>query len=104
MTRQLDVYLNPLRLSRALRPYLIDVQHSRYSERQSRVVVPLVIEKTMRLEQRLNPVFQIGNDDFALSPTEIFTIPRKQLGEVLMNLNSERDRILAALDLVFTGI
>jgi CcdB protein len=104
MTRQFDVFANPLRISRTLRPYLLDVQHPRYNNRISRVVAPLVIETAVRREYRLNPVLQIEEKRFVRSPTEIFTITLKHLGEPIMNFYAERDHILASLDLVFTGI
>ena len=104
MTRQFDVYRNPLRMGRDERPYLLIVQHGIWDDRPTRVVVPFVAVSAIHPERRLNPAFNIQGKLYYLSPTEIIAIPVRRLREQLDNLADERDRIVAALDLVFTGI
>jgi len=104
MSLQFDVYPNPLRAGRAERPYLVDVQHALYCDRVSRVVAPLVVQSAIRPEARLNPVIHVLGQAYYFSPTEIFTITAKHLRNSVANLEAERSRIIAALDLVFTGV
>jgi hypothetical protein len=104
MSRQFDVYRYPLKGGRDLRPYLVVVQHAFFEDRLSRVVAPLVVANAIRPEPRLNPQILVLGKPFHLSPTEIFTISVKSLRDHVSNVEADRDRIVAALDLVFTGI
>lgn len=104
MSRQFDVHANPLKAGREERPYLLDVQHAFWSDRPSRIVIPLVITSAIRPAPRLNPMVTVRGDKFYLSPTEMFTISTKHLRNAVANLEAERYRIISALDLVFTGI
>ncbi|MEI9992323.1 MAG: CcdB family protein [Rhizomicrobium sp.] len=104
MTRQFDVYRNPLRGGREQRPYLLVVQHGLFADRPTRVVVPLVVAAAIRPERRLNPSLRVLGKPFYLSPTEIITLPIRHLRDHVDNLESERDRIVAALDVLLTGI
>jgi hypothetical protein len=104
MTRQFDVYRNPLRGSREERPFVVVIQHDFLSDRPSRVVVPLVIASAIRPERRLNPLIEVLGTSYYLSPTETVTLPLRQLREQVDNLIRERDRIVVALDYLFTGV
>ncbi len=104
MSRQFDVFRNPLRAGRDQRPYLVVVQHAMFEDRPSRVVVPLVMTNAIHPDGRLNPIVKVLTQSFYLSPTEMFTISLKYLRSPVANLGTDRDRIVAALDLVFTGI
>ena len=104
MSRQFDVFRNPLKAGREERPYLLDVQHAFWSDRPSRIVIPLVVTSAIRPEPRLNPIVTVLEDKLYLSPTEMFTISTKHLRNRIASLEAERYRIISALDLVFTGI
>jgi toxin CcdB len=104
MTRQFDVYRNPLRGSREDRPFVVVIQHDFLADRPSRVVVPLVAARAIRPERRLNPVLDVLGTSLYLSPSETVTLPLRQLREQVDNLARERDRIVAALDMLFTGV
>ncbi|MDE3114713.1 MAG: CcdB family protein [Pseudomonadota bacterium] len=49
--------------------------------------------------QKLEPV-----QTYYFDPTDSTTLPLARLRDPVANLQSERDKIVAALDLVFTGI
>ncbi len=103
---QFDVYRNANPVSRSRIPYLLDVQAELLDAIATRVVVPLCDVQLLKgkLAERLNPTFQIEGRTVALVPPELAGVPRKTLGERVGNLSSERFAIIAALDLVFTGI
>jgi hypothetical protein len=67
MSRQFDVFANPLRAGRQERPYLVDVQYAFFSERPSRVVVPLIVASAIRPERRLNPAVTVQGKTLYLS-------------------------------------
>ena len=103
MIRQFDVFPNPLRRGKEERPYLIVVQSDRFAM-TSRVCAPLVAERFLRPDGRLNPVFIVAGEKCYLHPVELITLPIHVLRSPVINLESDRYRIIAALDLVFTGI
>ncbi|MEJ0026123.1 MAG: CcdB family protein [Rhizomicrobium sp.] len=104
MTRQFDVFRNPLRAGREQRPFVIAMQHAFFDRLPTRVVMPLVVKTALDFQPRLNPVFNIQGRQLHLSPTEPFALSIRFLRDPIDSLASERDRIVAALDLVFTGI
>jgi toxin CcdB len=105
MVRQFDVVANPDPSETAYRPYLINLQSDLVSELTSTVVAPLVPHDQMKGAQRLNPMVKVDGADFWLATHELFAIDRRMLSQgTIVNLSSDRDAIIAALDIVFTGI
>ena len=105
MIRQFDVVANPDPSETAHRPYLINLQSDLVSELTSTVVAPLVPHGLMKGARRLNPVVTVNGAEFWLATHELFAIDRRMLDQgALVNLSVDRDAIIAALDIVFTGI
>jgi len=103
---QFDVYRNANAATRARVPYLLDVQSDLLDALATRVVVPLCKPEVLRgkLAERLNPVFEVEGRKMVLLTPELAGVSRKALGEQIANLAKRRDSIIAALDLVITGI
>ncbi len=102
---QFDVYQNPNPRSKTRIPYLLDIQHDLLSQLTTRVVIPLVLQDTMSIPADiLNPVFTIEGRDVVLSTAELAGIDKKLLGSVVTNITQDRDKIIAAIDLLVTGI
>lgn len=102
---QFDVYLNPNADTHHVIPYLLDVQADLLDTLATRVVVPLVLMEEMGLAARhLNPKFTIRGIDVVMSAAELAGVSRRLLGDKIVSLKNERDEIIAALDLLFTGI
>lgn len=102
---QFDVYLNPNAATRKAIPYLLDVQADLLDTLATRVVAPLVLEEEMGLAARhLNPQFKIKGVAVVMSTAELAGVPTRSLGDKVTTLKSKRDEIIAALDLLFTGI
>lgn len=102
---QFDVYLNPNAATRKAIPYLLDVQADLLDTLATRVVVPLIIEEEMGLAARhLNPQFKIKGMAVVMSAAELAGVPGRSLGDKVATLKSRRDEIIAALDMLFTGI
>jgi toxin CcdB len=105
MIRQFDVVVNPDPLDTAHRPYLISLQSDLISELRSIVVAPLVPHERMKGAKRLNPVVTVEGSDYWLATHELFAIDQRMLSPTpVANLSNDRDAIIAALDIVFTGI
>jgi len=102
---QFDVYLNPNAATREVIPYLLDVQADLLDTLITRVVVPLVLAQEMGLAAKnFNPKFKIKNSAVVMSTAELAGISIRSLGEKVASLKGSRDEIIAALDLLFTGI
>ena len=103
---QFDVFRNPNPASRARIPYLLDVQSDLLDTLATRVVVPLCKPGVLkgRLAERLNPRFEIAGKEVAMLTPELAGVPAKALSEAIANLSSQRGAIIAALDLVISGI
>jgi toxin CcdB len=103
MTTQFDVFPNPSRRGRNERPFVVVLQID-WIEMDSRVCAPLVAAQFIHPEPRLTPQFRIEGQFVHLHPAELLTVPTRLLRHAVFNLSAERDRIIAALDLVFVGI
>lgn len=100
---QFDVFRNP-RGGRF--PLLLDVQADLLSELATRVVVPLVTLKRYGAKpiSRLDPTVLILGVEYVLVFQELAAIPTAALGQPVVSLAKRRSELIAALDLLFTGI
>ena len=103
---QFDVYRNPNAAMRARIPYLLDVQCGLLDTLATRIVVPLCKPEVLsgKPAERLNPEFMVEGRKLLMLTPELAGVARKALGERVANLAAERAAIIAALDLVLTGI
>jgi toxin CcdB len=100
---QFDVYRNP---RKGMFPLLLDVQTDLLSQLATRVVVPLTGLKQygVRPITRLNPTAKIGRTEYVIVFQELAAVPVSILGERVGSLASRRTDLIAAVDLLFTGI
>ena len=102
---QFDVYRNPNLDTCTVIPYLLDVQADLLDMLATRVVVPLVLATEMGAAAKvLNPQFTVNGTVVAMSTAELAGIAQRALGDKVTSLQSQRAEIIAALDLLFTGI
>ena len=101
--RQFDIVQNPDPSEAVERPFLIVLQSDLVSGLRSTVVAPLVIRTAMEGASRLNPLIALDGSEFWLAIHELFAIDRRGLGQPVGSAADHRDKIIAALDLLFTG-
>lgn len=102
---QFDVLQNNNPRTRQFIPYLLDVQSDLLAVLATRLVIPLVeLERFGRPATRLNPVVTIDERRFVLSTAELAGVPQSALGEPAGSLVTRRSEILAAVDLLLTGV
>ena len=100
---QFSAYANP-RASRLRAPYLLDMQ-SNLVDLSTRVFAPLIKASYFGEPMpRLNPVFELDGEMLVLSPAEMTAILVRELGAPITQFDERRTDILAALDLLFTGV
>ena len=103
---QFSVHRNPNPQTRALMPFLLDVQSDLLADLGTRVVAPLCPASAMKgkLVKTLMPMFQVDGKSYAMIAPQLAGIEKKQMGPEVANLAQHRNEIIAALDLLFTGI
>lgn len=103
---QFDVHRNGNPASAAEFPLLLDVQSGLHDGLRTRLVVPLSPAEPMagRIISGLMPVLTIDGAEFAMLTPQAAGIPTRLLGEHVANLSASRQEIIAALDLLLTGL
>ena len=103
---QFDVHKNPNPNSKRRIPFLLDVQTDLLGSLLTRVVVPLAKPDVLdgKVASRLNPSFEIDGVRVVMLTPELAGVKKDALGPKVGNLSSSRAEIIAAIDIVFTGI
>jgi len=104
MARQFDVYPNPDPETREFHPYLIVLQSDALGHIATRVVAPLVSPKRIQFFERLLPEVTVEGKKYVVATPDLGAIPTMELKSPVANLEQQRDRIIASIDLLFTGI
>ncbi len=102
---QFDVYRNPDASTRACFPFLLELQCDLLEPLAARVVVPLAGagEDTTPIA-RLMPVFDVGGRRVVMRTPGIAGIAGKAIGAHAGSLAAHRHEIVAALDVLVTGV
>jgi toxin CcdB len=101
---QFDVVANPFPRSRERQPFLVALQSDLLTRNlDTLVVAPLEPAASSTFADRLNPRVEIDGDAFVVIAQEIVTVRKSVLGKPHASLASERDKIISALDMLFTG-
>ena len=101
---QFDVLPNPFPRSRERQPYLVALQSDLLTRNlDTMVVAPLELAASSTFVDRLNPGVEIGGVAYVVIAQEIVTVRKSVLGQPRGSLASDRDKIIDALDMLFTG-
>ncbi len=103
---QFAVHKNNNPSTKAAVPFLLDVQSDLVAELGTRVVVPLYTAAAMegKALRTLMPTFEIDGKPYVMVTPQLAGVARKQLGVQVADLSAKRDEIVAAIDLLITGI
>ncbi|MFM9883378.1 MAG: CcdB family protein [Burkholderiales bacterium] len=103
---QFDLFRNPSSASKGRAPFLLDVQSDLLDPLATRVVVPLAKPDATRRKavERLNPTIEVEGKRLVMLTQELAAVPRAILGASVGNASRFRGDIIAALDLLITGI
>ena len=101
---QFDVVANPFPRSRERQPFLVALQSEILTRNLDTVVVaPLEPAASGTFADRLNPRVEIEGNAFVVITQEIVTVRKSVLGRARASIAGERDKIISALDMLFTG-
>jgi toxin CcdB len=105
--RQFVVYRNRNDNTRARYPLLLNVQSDLIEETGTRVVVPMVPATRGRSPPAISslaPIMQVNGKPHVLVVPLLAAIESSDLGIAEADLSADRSTILAALDLLISGI
>jgi toxin CcdB len=101
---QFDVVANPFARSRERQPFLVALQTDILTRNfDTLVVAPLEPAASSTFADRLNPQVEIEGNAYVLITQEIVTVRKSVLGKPRASIVAERDKIISALDMLFTG-
>jgi toxin CcdB len=102
--KQFDVVSNPFLRSRDRQPFLVTLQSDLLVRSLDTVVVaPLEPAGSGTFADRLNPRVEVEGQPFVLIAQELVTVRKSALGQPRASVAGERDNIIGALDILFTG-
>lgn len=101
---QFCVHRNANPATRLEFPLLLDVQNDLVAGLETRVVVPLRQLQSIRPIRGLTPVLELDEHNYVVLTPQLAGIPKRLLGPQVADLSERRDEILAAIDLLLTGI
>lgn len=103
---QFDIHRNRNAASKARFPLLLDVQSNLLDPLATRVVIPLTPSTSARARKidTLTPTLRVDGKDYLLMTPLLAGIATRDLGPAAGSLGADRDAIIAALDLLITGI
>lgn len=103
---QFSLYKNEDNSSNEIYPYFIDVQKPLLGELNSRLVIPLSAHSTLNNTdaKRLCPVVQVNERSYVLLTHQMTSVPKSILKTEVTSLESIRYEVLAAIDILISGI
>ncbi len=106
MRRRFDVFRNRNPKSARTVPYLLLLQSDLLDDLTTQVVVPLVKAGALsgRPAERLNPALEVEGQTVLMLTQQVGAVATAALSTRVGHLGHERDTIVAALDLLFSGI
>jgi toxin CcdB len=104
MPRRFDIVENVNKSKRDLYPFLRILQHDHVTSIQSVVVAPLVRAGSGPASGRLHPILELEGQNYVVLIEDLGSMARSRLGRVVGSAESRHYEIIAALDMLFTGI
>ena len=102
---QFMVFQNADAASRRRVPYLLSVQSDLIGDMRTCVVVPLIAPARAEIAATgLMPTLHVEGKPWVMDTPLLAGVPRQVLGKPVADLSSERPTIMAALDLLISGI
>jgi toxin CcdB len=102
--RRFDIVENPNTRQHGLYPLLLVLQHDRVTSVDSVIVAPLVPVDRGPERGRLHPIVEADGQQYVVLIEDLASMPRNRLTHVLGSAEAQHYEIIAALDMLFTGI
>ncbi len=102
---QFALYSNTNHITKALYPYLLDVQSPLLDSLETKLVIPLALSSRFREKaiKNLTPELTIKGHNYLVLTPQMAAISKKSLGIFIMDLSNNRNTIISAIDFLITG-
>jgi toxin CcdB len=106
MMNQYYLYKNENKSSKKIYPFFVDVQSDLLDGLNSRVVIPLSLDKATDKTNAKNlcPIFDIEGKKYILLTHQMTSVPVSLLKKNSGSLEKYRYEIIGAIDILLTGI
>ncbi|HSS79206.1 MAG TPA: CcdB family protein [Thermoanaerobaculia bacterium] len=103
---QFTVYTNKNPNTRTAVPFLLDIQSDLLKDLETRVVVPLrpALSLKGKVLKTLTPLLVIEGEAFIMLTPQLAGILKSELGVPVTQVQQHRSEIIAAIDLLVTGV
>ena len=102
--QQFDIAENLNQRTRSRYPFVVVLQHDRIDGLITVVVAPLTQVSALPELDRLHPTATFNRQSYRVIVEELAAVDRRTLGQIVGSMEAERCSIIAAIDLLFTGI
>lgn len=82
---------------------VVALQHEQLSSLANVVVAPLFAEAELAPIEKLRPRVRIARKNYIVAIDRLASLPRRQLGAAVANLDKSRYELINALDFLFAG-
>jgi hypothetical protein len=98
--------IGPIRLEKQSRQesWVVILQHDSVSALATRIVAPLLAEPQIKRVARLHPVLRLEGREMILAVDQAAAVPVSRLGDAVGSAEHLCYKIVAALDLLITGV
>lgn len=104
MVAQFDIIENRDATSRRFYPYLIVLQHKRAETVSTLVAAPVAPFSSQLSASRLHPEIAVRGQRYLILVEQLAAIQRRAVGRIVGSAADHHYEIIAALDMLFTGI
>jgi toxin CcdB len=104
LPRQFDIVENLNPATRSQYPYIVILQHDRMAFIRSVVAAPLVEWNSALANSRIHPSIAISGRRYVALIEQLAAVSPSVLGQHVGTVEPQRYEMIAALDLLFTGI
>jgi mRNA-degrading endonuclease toxin of MazEF toxin-antitoxin module len=102
--QQFDIVENLNPQTRSRYPFVVVLQHDRIHGLATLIVAPLTAASAVPELDRLHRKAVVGHQSYRVLVEELAAVRSRTLGQTVGSMESERYSIIAAIDLLFTGI
>ena len=101
--RQYDLCANPDAATKAAFPYVLLLQHDFLSSLASTLIAPVARLRNVTVIPGVTIEIELDGERYLVLMQQLAPVRRSRLTKAVTNLDDRRSRIIAAIDLLFTG-
>jgi toxin CcdB len=102
---QFNIYSNTNSSTKDAYPFLLDIQSSLFESLDTRLVIPLspIVKQKHKPIKGLTPIIKIKTNEYILLTSQMAGVHKNNLGNHVIDINSNRQEIISAIDFLISG-